>query len=453
MILIRLLDIIAELFRPRNLVDFARRTRLMWPITRRFLQKRRLQFALMSLAVAMGFTAYLTFQAILGNDTERVMRQLQLPELPVNIIVRHEQAISAAELEKIADIRFLVGLVQALEAEAYLDGWACRLLGFAPDETFWQEQIELQGGSLELTENSVLLPQQLADEWKVGPGDQLYGLSAGRLGPINGGVLEICGTYTSNVVLFDRPIVLATSPLMSGRSLQEPSTVFLDVYAADVNRTYREVRQILSPSIDEVQPLRYRWLVPTVMTGSWVREAARPFTIIYQTRGGFNSLAAQAQQVVANNYSSGNVIIGLVFMFSATSVFNILLIALLTRRRDIGILKTIGFDDMSIFTNFLVEGCIVVGSGIIAGVLLSRVAFAVVESLTGYVLGSSPGLIARSALISFIIFMASAAIPADMARYTTVIELLLERPLRSSWEEDPLKRRPAQNRALVNRRG
>ena len=89
------------------------------------------------------------------------------------------------------------------------------------------------------------------------------------------------------------------------------------------------------------------------------------------------------------------------------------------------------------FTSFLIEGLIVVCSGIMLGVILSQAAFWVVEKATGYLLDSSLGTVLLSALISFVVYMISAAIPADMARHTSVIDLILERPLRSSLEEDP----------------
>ena len=251
--------------------------------------------------------------------------------------------------------------------------------------------------------------------------------------------MTVCGIFHSDQLLFDRPITVSNSSILAEYSLQEPNILFIDCHASNVQRIINSVNETLQPAMG--QPLGYSWLRPNEESAEWVIKAGAPYTILWNS-GKSNFTHTAANRIVANNYSSGRGVVWLVFLFSALCIFNVLLISLLTRRRDVGILKTIGYDDFAIFTNFLVEAGVIVGSGIIGGALVTQVGFALLSKYYGLALSTSWWAVLKSGLLSFIIYMSSASIPADMARYTSVMELLQESPLRSSWEEDPLYYNP-----------
>ena len=447
MVLIRILDIIWDMFSWHNIRDFAQRARLMWPITRRFVQRKRLQVVLMSLAVALGFSAYLVFQAIFGQNTSQVLARVEQPHFPSSLIICHREKITRGQLKQIDDIFYAHIQAPAIDISPLIRGQEQPILGFAADNDFWRSQIRLLDGTADISADQILLPKQLAENWQLAVGDPIQLTHTGTTQPVYQVDMTVGGIFESDALLFDRPLVLNTATICRGKSLTEPNVLFVAYHRSDAGRALNAIRGILRPEREDQGPRQYSWLRPNENTGDWVFKSIEPYTLLWSA-GNNDFVQDAARNLVANNYSSGKGIIVMVFMFSALCIFNILLISLLTRRRDVGILKTIGYDDFSIFTSFLLEAGIVVGGGIIAGAVVTPIVFSWLGKYFGFALGITWGHIIKTGLLSFCIYMFTAAVPADMARYTSVMELLQERPLRSSWEEDPLYRRPTTRRPL-----
>ncbi|NLY53456.1 MAG: FtsX-like permease family protein [Firmicutes bacterium] len=441
--LIRILDIIWDMFTWRNISDFAQRAVLMWPITRDFLRQKRVQVALMSLAVCLGFSAYLVFQAVLGDQTRQVMAKITPPELPASMVIRHQDKIRARQIQELADT-FIELEAAALDVKPLIKGSAQPVLGVPADDPFWASQIEVLAGDAKLKAEQILVPAHLAEEWQVGIGDKLHLTLTGKAQPFYQTNMTVSGIFKENGSFFDRPIILDSASILAEYNLQEPNLLFVSFHKSDTKRALQIIKNTLEP---EPGFSPYPWLRPSVGAADWVFNTIRPYTLLWQSdKSGF--VQDTAAKLVASNYSSGRGVVALVFLFSAISILNILLISLLTRRRDVGILKTIGYDDFCIFTSFLIEAGVVVGSGILGGAVLTKLAFLLLDKYFSISLCVTWLQIIKTGLLSFVIYMTTAAIPADMARYTSVMELLQERPLRSSWEQDPLYKRPEIRRQL-----
>ena len=138
MVLIRILDIIWDMFSWHHIRDFAQRARLMWPITRRFVQRKRLQVVLMSLAVALGFSAYLVFQAIFGQNTSQVLARVEQPHFPSSLIICHREKITRGQLKQIDDIFYAHIQAPAIDISPLIRGHELTILGLAADNDFWR---------------------------------------------------------------------------------------------------------------------------------------------------------------------------------------------------------------------------------------------------------------------------------------------------------------------------
>lgn len=111
-------------------------------------------------------------------------------------------------------------------------------------------------------------------------------------------------------------------------------------------------------------------------------------------------------------------------------VYNILFVSYFTRQREAGILKTVGFTSHEIYVLLQTEVVICSLIGIVAAVLLSRLAFVVLPQFTLLRFSLSVGQQLVIAIAALIVFYLGSIVPVGLLRDTPVMRLLRQEALK-----------------------
>lgn len=435
MLVIHVLDMLWEILQPRNLLECMRSLPYMWLITWRSLHRRLMQTVVTIIAVSLGFAAYLCLLVVFGASSASVEAMVSDLRLPTPVIVRQHPAIAEEQTNRLLEYHYVDGLTAAIELTAYLATEQTQVLGFSPGDDFWKQYVQITSGDIELTAEGIALPEALAENLGLGVGDEVHLLAhAGSFGLLNRADLRVEAIFGSEYALFDQPVALSTAAIFQGYDIARPTLLFVQCRSSAVKQVVNVAKDVLFSGMDE-RP--YPWLRESEFSPSWISDAKQAYSILWQ---GHNTsfYLDMARNVLSNNYTSARKLVWLIYAFSALCVFSILLITLLTRRRDIGILKSVGFDDIDIFTSFVLEAAFVSAGGVVLGIGISLAAATILSHFTGYTLSIGLAQVLKAAVLSFVLYLLSAMVPADMARYTPTIDLLREGALFNRWREDPM---------------
>ncbi|MGZ8828911.1 MAG: ABC transporter permease [Thermoanaerobaculia bacterium] len=138
---------------------------------------------------------------------------------------------------------------------------------------------------------------------------------------------------------------------------------------------------------------------------------------------------------------------GVALLVGMFLVYNTVLISILRRRRDVGILKTIGVSPRQVFTAFIGEGLMFGVAGSIVGIALGNVIAAAILGLVGRTINAlyvtsqpesvvlTPGVLATGVAVGVLLSLISAAQPAIEAAHVppnTMIRPGLQQRIRST---------------------
>ena len=153
-------------------------------------------------------------------------------------------------------------------------------------------------------------------------------------------------------------------------------------------------------------------------TVDW-EEANRPL---------FNALALERRM--------GLFIIALIILIATLNITTTLILVVVERRRDIGILSAIGADSKSISAIFMIEGAIIGALGAVLGIFLGMVACVVgnrfqlvslpadVYSITNVPFHPQVGDVLVAALVAFLLSWMATIYPAQAAGRVRPVEML-----------------------------
>ena len=138
---------------------------------------------------------------------------------------------------------------------------------------------------------------------------------------------------------------------------------------------------------------------------------------------------------------------GVALLVGMFLVYNTVLISILRRRRDVGVLKTLGVSPRQIFTAFIGEGLMFGVAGSIAGIALGNAIAAAILGLVGRTINAlyvtsqpqsvvlTPGVLATGVAVGVLLSLISAAQPAIEAAHVppnTMIRPGLQQRIRST---------------------
>jgi len=126
-------------------------------------------------------------------------------------------------------------------------------------------------------------------------------------------------------------------------------------------------------------------------------------------------------------FSPGRLILLLACTFSALGIFNAILLSMLERRRDVGVLKAIGMESRELEFLFIQEGYVMGLVGSALGVLLSGFVVRLLNAYTPYAYTITPVSVAVALAAAWAVFYLGSVLPAGLTRRVTVVDLLQNR--------------------------
>ena len=210
-------------------------------------------------------------------------------------------------------------------------------------------------------------------------------------------VVRVAGTFRAGLFEYDSSWIFLSLDTVSEFSKADRAASVISVQLSDIYSAKQVAANIRTT------------LGPAFTTIDW-EEANRPL---------FNALALERRM--------GAVVIALIILIAALNITATLILVVVDRRRDIGILRALGATSQSIMLIFMIEGTIIGAVGATGGVLLGSLACLIgnryqvvslppdVYSITNVPFHTQTGDVLIAALVAFLLSLAATIYPARAA--------------------------------------
>lgn len=396
----------------RRSMDFLGKTwALMFPYSARSIRRRKWRAGVLALCVALTILVFVMFDSFFAATSLGFRGRVQDIPMLNDLVAYGDEIWEAADIHRLnfmPEVRaFDVGCmvevytplgmrkILALDAGSFdpqpIEGVSTPSVGTAT-------LLDVQEGTLPNHAGEVILPVDLARGAGVGVGDEFTVRWQDPNGQLHPHTYVVSGLYDADDPVLSEPIT----------RLQQGGLFAFDQVAARQGEYARMAGNLL-----------------LVSSGSPERLARRLPDRLTRVR----TVTAQHGQELAGGllsgvFSTGQVLILLVLVFSALGVLNALLLTFLERQRELGIFKAMGTLNDEVRIMLLQEGFLTAACGIIAGLVMSWGAVTLLNryTLTTYLLTARSMLVA--VLAALLAFYLGATVPAGMATRRTVQDLL-----------------------------
>jgi len=373
------------------------RFRVVHPLAVRSLRLRWAGSCLIALTVALSVTVFVLFSASSAGSRQAVAGRVRPLDLPGDLIIRSTAPIDGAILSAIsgqADVRAARSTVVARLMTA---AGETEVLGLTPD-LLAPGRVILSAGRVPAADGEIVIPTDMAERagLKLGAPFILRRLVGGRLVEARA---VIVGFGRSRYGYFaDRPL-MTIGALKAAFSL-EPNVVIVEaddpVNVVRIERFLNNLR-LSRPAAAGLRVVTAR--TPVIEAGSLVRGV----------------------------FSSGRLAVFLVFVFAAIGVLDVLLLSFLQRKRPLGVLKALGFEDDDLVIYLSLEAGLMGLAGLLAGLTMAGVSVWILNRRTPTSLAISAWPIAGAAFLSLTIILVASWLPITLTRRAPVNALLQNR--------------------------
>ena len=387
---------------PRNLAKMARLTPLYFPLAVRSVRRRLLRNLLVGLALGAGIIVYLGLAASFHGTAVNTSRRTEPLVLPADVLAF---GIDRPDSQPVDSLKW-VAPAGAFET---FDRWqASTSLG-----TLWvvglREGSRLWSGdglpSLPLP-GEVLVPAAVAKAGKVALGDGVkvgeqarsgfVGVTFTVAGFIEGPAAADALLGNAVVMRLDDLLALRSGGVLPGEPLPAPNAVAVwERQPGDNDRLLGRVTDLF--------PRASVW---------W---SDLPATRALAAAGGF--------------LSPGRVILATVFVLAGLGVFNVMLLSLLQRKVQLGVVKALGAEDDEVFLLLLLEGVFMAAGGAFLGVLGGSFLVSFLDRASEVPLFLSGSDFIWALVLAVVSFYLAAWLPATLCRRASPIQLMAGRRL------------------------
>lgn len=416
-----MLDYLESLFRglarvvrslhPRYLRKFAADFPLYAPLAGRSLRRRSLRHLLIGLCLGAGIVVYLGLSASFHGAAVALAGRAEEMTLPADVLAF---GIGAAANRRPDALKW-VGQARSYEV---FDRWqvvtsAGRLwaTGFAPDSRLWPAA----GGRGDLLAGQVLLPAAVGAAAGLEPGQTI---TVGLETPLGfcGREFPVAGFFDPTGELLDDAVVMRLDDLLALRA------------ALAENAAVAGGTAVVPGGAAAAEP---------DAVAVWVRDKGDEARLLARVRDLFPKAtlwwrglpADRAYHAVGGFLSPGRLILALVFVLAGLGVFNVMLLSLLQRKTQLGVLKAFGVGDDEVFLLLLLEGLFTAAGGAVLGVAGG---LALVSSLNRGSLVAllvTPSAVALALALALVSFYLAAWLPATLCRRASPVQLMAGRRL------------------------
>ncbi len=396
----------------RRSMDFLGRTwELMFPYSTRSIRRRKWRAGVLALCVALTILVFVMFDSFFAATTLGFRGRVDDIAMLNDLVAYGDEIWAAGDIHRLNFMPEVGAFDVGCMVEVYTPLGKRSIL--ALDEGSFDPQpiegvskpsagtatlLDVKEGALPEHGGEVILPADLARGAGVGVGDEFTVRWQDPNGQLQPHTYVVSGLYAADDPVLTEPITrlqevglfpFAWAKAQQGEHARVPGNLLL-VNSDSPERLARRLQDRLT---------RVR-----TVTAQHGQELA----------GG----------LLSGVFSTGQVLVLLVLVFSALGVLNALLLTFLERQRELGIFKAMGTLNDEVRIMLLQEGFLTAACGIIAGLVLSWTAVTLLNkyTLTTYLLTARSMLVA--VLAALIAFYLGATVPATMATRRTVQDLL-----------------------------
>ncbi len=405
--LFRGLSGLARALHPRNLLATARKTPLYGPLAVRSVRRRLLRNLLVGLSLGSGIVVFLGLAASFGGaaaGTAGKTRDLSLPADVAALGALSPDSRPVEELKWVAQAKSYETFDRWRAASSLGTRW---VVGLAPGGRLWS----LLGLPIPEGPGEVFLPDGLAaGQFKVGDS-----VSLGTTGPAG---------FARRQYRVSGVFEMASSDALLGEAVVMPLDELLDLRQALAATTGLEpaARPALAGpnsfavwqrDAGDLEGLRRR--VATLFPEATLWWAGLPASRAYQSVGGF--------------LSPGNLVLALTFVLAGLGVFNVMLLSLLQRKVQLGVLKALGAENDEVFLLLLLEGSFMAVGGTLLGLGGGLALVRLLDRASLVPLHLTVGILVWALALAATSFLLAAWLPATLCRRASPIQLMAGRRL------------------------
>lgn len=405
--LFRGLSGLARALHPRNLLAIARKTPLYGPLAVRSVRRRLLRNLLVGLSLGSGIVVFLGLAASFGGAAEGTAGKTRDLSLPADVVALGALSPDSRPVEE------LKWVAQAGSYETF-DRWRAAsslgtrwVVGLAPGGRLWG----LLGLPIPEGPGEVFLPEGLAaGHLRVGEP-----VSLGATGPAGfaGRQYRVSGVFGT-----------ASSDALLGEAVVMPLDELLDL------------RQTLAVTTDPEPAARPALAGPNSFA-VWQRDAGdleglrrRVATLFPEATLWWAGLpASRAYQSVGGFLSPGNLVLALTFVLAGLGVFNVMLLSLLQRKVQLGVLKALGAENDEVFLLLLLEGSFMAVGGTLLGLGGGLTLVRLLDRASLVPLHLTVGNLVWALALAATSFLLATWLPATLCRRASPIQLMAGRRL------------------------
>lgn len=399
---------IVRAFHPRNLRKVAAEVPLYAPLAARSMRRHLFRNLLVGLCLGAGIIVYLGLAASFRGAAADVAGKTENLALPADVLVFGTKLRGSEPVEALKTVS------QARSYEVF-DRWQGDtslgtrwVVGLAGESRLWASL----GVARTPEPGEALLPAPLAESGHFQPG-ALIGV--GLVGPsgFSGKDFRVAGLFGADGAseLFRDAVVVRLEDLLSLRGGLEAIV---------------PVGRGQSPALDGPNSVAI-----------WERDTGDRRRLVGRVSGLFPGAtvwwpefpATEAYRVVGGFLSPGKLVLALVFVMAGLGVFNVILLSLLQRKAQLGVLKALGAEDDEVFLLLLLEGSFMAAGGTLLG-LLGGVGLVRILDRTSQVPLALPGAsLAWAVALAVASFYLAAWLPATLCQRARPIQLMAGRRL------------------------
>ena len=382
---------------------------MYWTLVKIGLIRKRLRTFLTIMSMFIAFVLYGSLNTLSGlftgsieglsADTVMVMPRYdmfgKLPYSHVNYI---------ETLEGVEEVMYMDFLISD-SIESMMEGVA-----YAVSPNFFEvydrfettEQAEL---ALRNNPNATIVGQLMADQKGLKVGDRLNTESSSlNIDGTNNWSFEVVGFYTAKQIKGDELGAIINWPAFDEARMSQKGTLGMIM----VKASSAEAGEKISKQIDE-----------------------RFMNSSYATRSGPESMVAveMAGEIADVELIVNSILLSVFFTILLVSS-NTLAQSIRERTSDIGVLKCLGYKDLTIFSSVILEAITICFTAVIAGLAVTLSLVPLMGSMSGGMLEDTvsvtPSIIFGGFLIGLVIAFMSAAVPAYQALRLKVVDALRE---------------------------
>ena len=337
--------------------------------------------------IAVGILVYLILASSLAGLLEDSLIFSRL-FLTADLVVEGGEITpeNVAQVEEMKEVRYVE---QGYQFVVVMKNQRFKAVAVVSDSEIFPVEDSLVSGTLPKNDGDLLIPELVADSLSINVGDDVL-LTFIREDRMERESFHVAGVFSARSLGFNLLL-----PFEKGEDLAQMgvSVLFLNVnHRYSVSTVEKRIKRIINPA-----------------------KIEKNETILESVK---NQYAA--------NYLTTKILSYLILLVAGLGILNTMTISAVRRKPEIGILKSLGMGNLSIFFMFLHESILIIFFGILIGLLSTAAAVIVGERYFSFTIVLHPSMILSVIFLFLILGVLFTLYPAYVAAQQSAMKCLRE---------------------------